>query len=424
MRKLAVAVAAAAILTTGLQAPAWAAAPEAPTDFKISLEYTQLELAWKDDNAKNVVYVEREGQAPYVLTTVAATAANKFSLPGYELKESDKTRLIVKSEVDGVLSTGAVSAWFDTHRPARLVLLDANPEGPEHTKLTWKAEELPDSTPGDPLDFSYTNTTVSYTVATPGHHYIDHFPASAGYGFIRTALYPRPFEISMFAWNEWGASKRAAKAVRLGTLGARTTVPATATYASRLGIKSTIDLFTGEGREERASGIPVELQARRDAKDAWKTVGRYAGNTTTAFDTGIAALGNRQYRLFVPARKVVSTNVIALTPAASTAVKSSTTLAKFTAAGFTQPTAQVGTTVKLSVKIQPAKTVQATLQRWDGKKWLNGAKIQLTKGSALVLIKAVGRGTTSRYRVTVPAILFNDLTISATASPTFTLTVR
>ncbi|TDD46745.1 hypothetical protein E1263_35880 [Kribbella antibiotica] len=407
-----------------LAATAAAAAPDAPTDFEISFNYTQVELAWKDDNAKNVVYVEREGQAPYVLTTVAATAANKFSLQGYELEESDKTRLIVKSEVNGELSTGAVSAWFDTHRPARMVLLDATPDGPEHTNLTWKAEEIPDSTPNDPLDFSATDTTVRATVATPGHHDIYDFSNDIGSGSIHTAPYPRPFEISLYAWNEWGDSASAAKSVRLGKLSAGTSVPASATYGSRLGIKSTIDLFTSEGREERASGIPVELQARAKATDAWKTYGRYAGNTTTAFDTGIGALGNRQYRIWVPARKVVSTNVIALTPAASTAAKSSTTLTKFTAAGFTPATAQVGTTVKLSVKIQPAVTVQATLQRWDGKKWLNGVKIQLTKGSALVLIKAVGRGTTSRYRVTVPAVLVNGLTVSATSSSAFPLTVR
>ncbi|TDD57466.1 hypothetical protein E1263_23745 [Kribbella antibiotica] len=423
MRKIALAVTAVAALSAGLQTPAFAAAPDAPTDFTIAIQDLHLQLAWKDDNAKNIVYVEQEGQAPYVLTTLAETAANQFALPAFRLKESDKTRLIVKSEVNGELSEGAVSAWFDTHRPAAPVLQDANPDG-QNTKLTWTLAAVADSTPNDPLDVAGTGTVRATTSSPGGHSYSQDFPAGSTSGVV--SAHPRPSRINLSAWNEWGGSSDAVKVVRLGTLGAGITVPAKAVYGARLGIKSTLDLFTSEGREERASGIKVELQARGKTTDAWKTYGRYDGNTTTAFDTGIAALGNRQYRLFVPARKVVSGNVIVLTPATSTSAKSSTTSIKFVSAGFTPGTVKPYGDSSLTAKIQPAATVKGMLQYYNSvsKKWINALPVQFKNGALLVRDSAGDTRGTTHFRINLPAITVGGLTLSATTSATFGLTIK
>ncbi|MFI5736445.1 hypothetical protein ACIA49_40390 [Kribbella sp. NPDC051587] len=420
MRKIVLAATAVAALTAGLQTPAWAATTDAPTDATISWTTDRtIQLTWGDQGEANIIRVEYE--TPHRFEWLAGTDTqqlNRVILPP-TLAEGDRVRLLVSNGDD--FDHSAPTAWFDTRRPSVPGLRDAQLTDKLNINLSWTTPSTADPTPGDPMDLPVDVTFEAQATLPNGAR--DSFPIASGQTSAVLPPQPRPAAIRLVARNEWGETPDT-KLVRLGTMGAGISVPASAVYSSRLGIKSTLDLFTSEGREERASGIPVELQARAKTTDAWKTYGRYAGNTTTAFDTGIASLGNREYRLLVPARKVVSSNVIALTPATSTSVKSSTTLVKFTAAGFTPTTDQVGTTVKLSVKIQPAATVQATLQRWDGKKWLNGVKIQLTKGSALVLIKAVGRGTTSRYRVTVPAVFVNGLTVSATSSSAFTLTVR
>ncbi|TDD57462.1 hypothetical protein E1263_23725 [Kribbella antibiotica] len=422
MRKFALAATAVAALSVGLQTPAFAAAPDAPTDLKISMVDLHVNLTWKDDNAKNVIYVEKEGEAPYLLTTLAETAPNEFSTPAFRIKESDKTRMIVKSEVGGELSEGAVSDWFDTHRPAAPALQDANLAANLTTSLSWTLGPVADSTPNDPLDLP-GNGDVFASVDLPGTNaYTQDFDAGTTSGVVPAQA--RPAAIKLRAMNEWGVGPWGTKIVRLGTLGAGITVPASAVYGARLGIKSTLDLFTSEGREERASGIKVELQARAKAADAWKTYGRYAGNTTTAFDTGMAAQGNRQYRLLVPARKVVSGNVIVLTPATSTSAKSSQTFIKFVSAGFTPSSVKPGANVDFSAKIQPGATISGNLQATDGKSWYNVTSAPFKNGS---LLKHGGAGPdkgTYRYRIILPSIVVNGLALSATTSSTFTLTVR
>ncbi|GAB3937466.1 hypothetical protein GCM10029976_050540 [Kribbella albertanoniae] len=423
MRRFALTATAVAALAAGLQTPAFAATPDAPTDLTIGWAGEDIRVTWKDDNTRSVVYIEKEGEAPFIAMALPETGPNEALLKTYQFKESDKTRIIVKSEVGDVLSEGAESAWFDAHRPAVPALKDANLAANLTTTLSWTLAAPADSTPNDPLDVA-GNGSVKAAVDLPG-------TATSSYTFATgttSGVVPaqaRPAAIRLNAWNEWGASALDAKIVRLGTLGAGTTVPASAVYGARLGIKSTLDLFTSEGREERASGIKVELQARAKTTDAWKTYGRYAGNTTTAFDTGIASLGNRQYRLFVPARKVVSGNVIALTPAASTSAKSSKTLIKFIDLRFTPAAAKTGTRVDITGKIQPAATVRGTLQYWTGSKWDPGFAVQFNKGSMLKHARAgVDKPGTYRHRIVLPAITVNGLTISATTSPTFNFTLR
>ncbi|WP_405064100.1 hypothetical protein OG474_21285 [Kribbella sp. NBC_01505] len=422
MRKIALAVTAVAALSAGLQTPAFAAAPDAPTDFKIAIKDLHVHLTWTDTDAKNVVYVEKEGEAPYVAGTIEASAPNDLLIPGFRLKASDKTRLIVKSVVEGEESAGAVSDWFDTHRPAVPALKDANLAANLSTTLSWTLGAVADSTPNDPLDVP-GNGTVRASVDGPGSTGLEtDFATGATSGTL--APQPRPAAINLSAWNEWGFSAKDVKTVRLGTMSAGLSVPVSAVYSSTLGMKTTLDLFTSEGREERASGIPVELQARASATGSWKTYGRFSGNTTAAFNTGLASLGNRQYRILVPARKVVSGNVIALTPASSTSAKSSKTYIKFLSAGFTPSTAKRGANVDLSAKIQPASTVKARLEFFDGRSWFDVGYLQFNKGAAIQHGSAGAEAGSSRYRVTVPAVVVNGLTVSATSSAAFTLTVK
>ncbi len=420
MRKLAAVAASAVLLTAGLQAPAWAADPA--TDFEISWLDAELHLSWKDNGEQNIVLAEYDGQQqPVLFANIAAGEPNDIQRAS-TLYASDKVRFVLRTVAADGSSVDTQSPWFDTRGPAAPLLQDANLLTNLTTTLKWTQGTIEDKTPGDPLDLP-TNGSVKAFVDLPGTA-TKSYPFAAGTTTGTIPVQARPAAIKLVAVNEWGETA-GPKTVRLGTLGAGITVPASAAYGNRLGIKSTLDLFTSEGREERASGIKVELQARAKTTDAWKTYGRYAGNTTTAFDTGIAALGNRQYRLFVPARKVASGNVIALTPAASTSAKSSKTLIKFVDLRFTPAAAKTGTRVDITGKIQPAATVRGTLQYWTGSKWDAGFAVQFIKGSMLKHGRAgVDKPGTYRHQIVLPAITVNGLTLSATTSPTFNFTLR
>ncbi|WP_344159460.1 hypothetical protein [Kribbella yunnanensis] len=422
MRKFALAATAVAALSVGLQTPAFAAAPDAPTELTVGWADKSVHLTWKDNGEANTVHLEDlDTNQSRLVAEVLSTSANDVVLPP-TFGQNARVRLVVKAVAGSEVSTGTATPEFDTQTPGQPVLQDANLATNLTTTLKYSQAAVVDKNPGDPLDLPATDKALTAFVDLPGTA-TNSYPLDPGATSATIPAQARPASIQLIAANEWG-SFRATKSVRLGTLGAGISVPASAVYTSRLAIKSTIDLFTSEGREERASGIPVELQARAGTTDAWKTYGKYAGNTTTAFDTGIASLGNRQYRLWVPARKIVSTNVIALTPATSTSAKSSKTLIKFISAGFTPAVARRGANVDLSARISPASTVKARLQFWDGQRWFDAGPLQFTKGYALQHGGAGDEPGSARFRITVPAVVVNGLTVSATTSSAFTLTVR
>jgi hypothetical protein len=110
------------------------------------------------------------------------------------------------------------------------------------------------------------------------------------------------------------------------------TVPTQVTFGDTIAINGTLNEYLSIYAEELDAGIPVWLQARATTTSAWKTVGRYLGETKNPFPILIDSVGGRQYRLWVPTRKEVTTVAINLTPAASTSARTSTTLAAFRAA--------------------------------------------------------------------------------------------
>ncbi|WP_329484022.1 hypothetical protein OG555_17835 [Kribbella sp. NBC_01484] len=110
--------------------------------------------------------------------------------------------------------------------------------------------------------------------------------------------------------------------------------------------------------------------------------------------------------------------------ASSTSARSSKTLAKFDVAGFNLTSAQVGQMVKLTVGVRPAGTVKGALQRWDGKYWRSVLAVPVTKGKAVMYVRAAGRGTKTYYRVAVPKMSYYGLPIETTGSRSFTLAVR
>jgi hypothetical protein len=419
MRRFVLAATAVAAVSAGLQIPAWATAQVAPTDVTIGWTADRkIQISWGDQGEANVIRVEYEdGHRIELLTATTFDQPNQVVLLP-TLDAADRVRLLVSNGDD--FSQSTPTGWFDTRRPSVPGLRDAQLTDKLNINLFWTTPSTADPTPGDPMDLPVEVTFEAQATLPNGAR--DSFGIASGQTSAVLPPQPRPAAIRLVARNEWGETPDT-KIVRVGTMGAGISVPASAVYSSRLGIKSTLDLFTSEGREERASGIPVELQARAKSTDAWKTYGRYAGNTTTAFDTGIAALGNREYRLLVPARKVVSGNVIALTPATSTSARSSKTLIKFVSKGFTPAHPARHARVDITAKIQPAATVRGTLQVLLKGKWNNVLPVQFTNGAMLTHANVGNDVGSFSYRIALPAVTVNGLTLNPTTSSPFPITI-
>ncbi|GAA0611378.1 hypothetical protein HPO96_22110 [Kribbella sandramycini] len=348
---------------------------------------------------------------------MTAAEGNEVILPA-KLKAADRVRLVVASGDD--LTQSTATGWFDTQRPAPPGLSDAGLDSRLNISLFWATPSDQDRTPGDILDLP-GNVGFKAVADLPGTatQTFDFDPRQTS---ANLAALPRPAAVRLISTNEWGETPDA-KLLRVGTIGAGISVPAGAVYSSRLGIKSSLSMMFTEGHKEKAGGIKVELQARAKTTDAWKTYGRYTGNTTTAFDTGIASLGNRQYRLYVPARKVAVGNIIALTPATSTSARSSKTYVKFVSKGFTPAHPARHARVDVWAKIQPAVTVRGMLQVLLKGHWRNVFAVQFRNGSMLAHANTgADRGPYS-YRISLPAATINNLPLTPTTSSPFPITI-
>src|SRR5689334_3784081 len=107
MRKLAATTAAAVLLTSGLAAPAWAAAPDAPTDVQVSwTEDGKVRVTWKDNGEANGLNIRYADQGVYAGKTTA-DAPNELILSPSIFRDRNDARLGVWSAA----ADGATSGW-------------------------------------------------------------------------------------------------------------------------------------------------------------------------------------------------------------------------------------------------------------------------------------------------------------------------
>ncbi|MDX2971624.1 hypothetical protein [Kribbella solani] len=388
MRKL-VATTSAVLLLAGTQAisasAATAAAPAAPTDVKIAwTDSGKLRISWQDSGEQNYIRAEYPDRNQVMLLDLTtADEPNELVIPGAMLDE-DRVRVTVTSR-------GA------------------------------------DTTPGDPLDRPDSDEWLKATVQSGEKTQVIPLPPGTSQAILPAVS--RPASIRLSTGNEWGTTGKrvdepTARNVVVGNLTARTTVPAQMTFGTYVPITTSLDEYWCICAEQADYGIPVWLQARANSSTAWRTVGKYTGSTTRPFSTRITSVGGRQFRIWVPARKGISQQAISLTPASSTSARSSSTLAQFRTAGFDVASARAGQLVKLTVDVRPGGTVKGALQRWDGKSWRSVLTVPITKGKATMYVRAAGRGTTTYYRVAVPAMTYYGLPIATTGSKSFKLAVR
>ncbi|MFK4084270.1 hypothetical protein ACI2LF_09200 [Kribbella sp. NPDC020789] len=421
MRRLAVLGTATVLLTAGLSTSAWAADP-APTDVQISWAGGKIRVTWQDDGAANTI------RAVYPVTGGSVAIGGRVEGESNELEvlpsaleaDRDKVQITVASGTTGHWGAPTSSVIFDTRQPAFLQVKDADLPAARSIRVRWTQAVRQDQTPNDPLDRPESEDwRVVRVYEENSNTVLATYPLAPGTTTVTVPAQATLSRLVVDTGNVWGTSSPAALenyvVVHPRALKATMSVPALGVFSERLGIYSSLS-------SSLSSTWPVELQARASSTAAWKTVGRYSINDIGNHETGIASLGGRQYRLWVPALKKINESWIDLYPAASTSAKASQTTTKFAVVGFDRRGAELGTTVNLSVKIQPGLTVRGNLQRWANGSWRTGPVVQIKNGVARLPMKTILVGET-RYRVVLPKLAYNGLPILATTSKTFTLIV-
>ena len=416
-----VATAAAVVLLAAAQTTAAHAAPAAPTDVQVGWNDADLHVmrtSWSGGDADSKVRIEyQDGSGP---TEWFAASGNEF-FRHWAVQYGKVARVAVVTTGTTGDSAPAYSPWFDTNLAGAPKLTTAVPQADGSLRLTWTNTAAPaDTTPGDPLDLPPSQAgKVRLQVWTSPNGDLEFFPYALG---TTSAVVPprqHPQFTRVLATNEWGSAASTeihyddmklfvTKASAYGVFGKPMAIRGMAGAAETSGP----DLYTG-------SNIQVTMQTRANASKPWAYAGRYESNPHGFLVEPVAA-GGREYRFYVPAWRddmVVTGQVIS-------ASRYIPTLANFAVAGFNVTSAQVGQMVKLTVDVRPGGTVRGALQRWDGKYWRSVLAVPVTKGKAVMYVRAAGRGTTTTYRVAVPGMTYYGLPIQTTGSRAFTLAVR
>ncbi|NEA31899.1 hypothetical protein [Streptomyces sp. SID13031] len=436
MRRVVAIGAVAGIVGVCVQVPAWAAAPIAPSEVQVSWSDSTASLVkttWTDGGESNKLRIE------YKDGTTADWATRKASLPNEVIggrATADKVARISVVSVDaaGVESAAAVSPWFDTNLLGRPTVTAATPLADGSLRLAWKRTAVADTTPNDPLDLAGSpEKKVSLKVGVPWYEAPEElFPLPAGATTGVVPPRPHPYPAFVYLQNEWGtmASQQITAAAMKVIL---RKVPAFTQYGRPLvivGQAGSDSCLSGEYcRLWQGNGVLVTMQTRAGKTKPWQYAGRFTAYADTenddfGFEATGAAVGGREYRFYVPAWSYRFNDDWEVTGQMSTSPRYIPTQAYYRVAGFNTLTARVGQLVKTTVDVQPAGTVKADLQWYDGKAWHHGAYVPLTKGKGAFSFKASGRGTTRYWRVVVPKMTMNGLPIVATPSKAFKLTVR
>ncbi|MFC9687926.1 hypothetical protein ACFTSF_05265 [Kribbella sp. NPDC056951] len=112
MRKLVALGTTAVLLTAGLSTPAWAAAPEAPTDVQVAWVDGRVRISWQDQGEANTVRVEYPDRPLIqVVEFTEAGAPNEAFVNRFV--DDNRVRVTVTTKDGGEQSTATPSAWFD-----------------------------------------------------------------------------------------------------------------------------------------------------------------------------------------------------------------------------------------------------------------------------------------------------------------------
>jgi hypothetical protein len=348
-------------------------------------------------------------------------------------------RFAVNAVLDGVPGPLAYSVAFDTNGPLTR-LQSVSPQADGRVLMTWVPNlPGPDITPNDPLDLPgpYHYQVVA-GVGGPGDYYSLRAlgPPTTAYSASFTPHTPN-FGIGVANDNEWRPvsndsgwrSVATAEADARGLPGTRlsASVPRAGTYSLPIAVtgrvtnRVIVSCMGGcDVADVLGAGRRVVLHARNTPSSPWYAVTTATSDADGLFRILVKAPGTRQYRVLVLGVPWPNAQQGGAQAGAMTAPVASITVTRVVSARFTDPYAYGGQKVTAALRVLPAGTQRATLQRWTGTRWVDMKWVYLRAGLGSHTFTAVQRGVVG-YRYVIPAGTAGGLPVEGTTTAPFYL---
>lgn len=388
-----------------------------------------IRVTWTESGSyPNKIAIEgiaRQSPSTQVYTRPEEPDSVLLPTSGFPLGGDYRIAVSVGAATGAATSPAGRSPAFDTDGPVPPRLTSVRARGGGAVLVRWGQGPWPeDFTPGDPLDLPATTTRFAPTVRVAGQErYQELRPLGRSAQYRLASLRP-PYRFQVRAVNEWGATWGANLAGDTTTVTAR--IQTQSVFGAPLVVRGRVvrqRLVCTDGhcasRWQPAPGVPVVLQTRDSPVLPWEAAGITRARAGGAFRLAPPAPGNRQYRV------VASTQVgpTAVAYGSMTGVTSSRTRARALSAGFDVPVARYGQRVTATLRMVPATSIRATLQRWNGRTWIGFAYTQVRGGVATYAFSTRLRGSFG-YRFVVPTTVYDGRAVAGISTASFVLTTR
>lgn len=403
----------------------------APTNVTVAWadpSHQQIRVTWKDSgNQPNKVSVEGvASESPDIVQYLSSDAPNSTLLRALDFPKDGTFRVsvVVGSMSGGNSSKAGQSPMFDTDGPAAPVLTSVDSHADGAVEVAWRpGSQAEDFTPGDPLDVKGATTAFVPMVSAAGAS--EGRPVSGATRRTRQVIrgIAPPFLFSVRSANEWGTSNGAAVAADTTTTTAlypRLTVFSLATPIRGRVTRNRVVCHDGACGVEAmpGDGLPLVLQARTAEANPWAAVATTRAQAGGTFYFGPRSPGVRQYR--VVAATYTGSPWMAFGSISGSGVIGARVRVW---TSFSAPVARLRQQVTASVRVWPALNMRTTLQRWNGRGWVNVKYVAVRNGVGSYKFTALMRGSYG-YRFVVPPVTYAGRTITGYATRSMVLTTR
>ena len=425
----------AMVLLGGLGTPAVAqAATSSPSQAE------NVQLAWVDGKVKiswtenagipNTVALEIAGKDDKQLGSTTADAPNQLIVPASALEPSHDPASTAKIVISDPSTAEARSAAFDRYTRGTSSF-DPVVTGTGNLGWSFAPDSAVDTTPNDPLDVDQPERfvpqlTLAPTTGTVGACRVVRLPAAE---FGTVPHQGKPYNLDMFAVNEWGESRIAGQRVRSSSI--TYTAPASSTFGKSVTMSGVMSLRSvkespagtcQEGADGADKGrIQIILHARNSATSPWYVVNTAQTDALGKYSFTLTNPGAREYRTVVTPS--AAGGVAQYQSISTPKVVRATT--KVVSAKFISPVIMIGQRPNAYLWVEPAGSQRAALQfRNASGVWQGLMYKTLYAGRGLSGPFAFNRLGTHSFRWWVPASLSSTgLPVDAVYSSVFTLTV-
>jgi hypothetical protein len=339
----------------------------------------------------------------------------------------------------------AYSSTFDT-LTSKIAITSIQPTTDARVRLAWEPSALPgDQTPADVLD-QPVGDTRQYVVMTSGPTPPGSTGAYEGSGptAAQTATVTFPWRNASTRWqqgghvwviqvNDWpgrcecaGLASRLEPATMPWVDGTAISIvyPRSATYGLTYPLQGTVTAMKQDDRGEcclqpPSAGRTVVLHGRNTTTSPWYAIGSRVTDANGHFRFDVAAAGTRQLRTLVLATSDPTAPGLGVVTEPVTVASTVRVLS----ARFVDPSVRRGQRVTALLSVYPYSNGVATLQRWDGHRWIGVKWVSLQNGLGWYAFTASTLGTTAFRFVVPPLVAPNRLPVAGTTTHTFALRV-